>query len=79
MNSRCAIAAWLECFQEKQSWCRNDHVCQGRKNVKRFERSNVLDSALYKNIPFLPFYQMLCFLNAKNALGRYEKHVHVLT
>ena len=35
MNSRCAIAAWLECVQEKPSSCRNEHVCQGRKiNVK---------------------------------------------
>ena len=45
MNSRCAIAAWLECFKEKSSWCQ---VCQGRKSVKRFERSNGLDTALYK-------------------------------
>ena len=51
MNSRCAIAAWLECFQEKPSWCRNEQVCQGRKSVKRFERSNGLDTALYKTIP----------------------------
>ena len=54
MNSHCAIAAWLECFQEKPSWCRNEQVCQGRTSVKRFERSNGLDTALYKNIP-LPF------------------------
>ena len=51
MNSRCAIAAWLECFQEKPSWCRNEQVCQGRKSVKRFERSNGLDTVLYKAIP----------------------------
>ena len=55
MNSRCAIAAWLECFQEKPSWCRNEQVCQGKKSVNRFERSNGLDTALYKNI-HLPFY-----------------------
>ena len=53
MSSRCAIAAWLECFQEKQSWCRNEQVCQGRISVTSFERSNGLDTALYKNIPFL--------------------------
>ena len=47
MNIRCAIAAWLECFQEKPSWCRNKQVCHGRKSVKRFERSNGLDTALY--------------------------------
>ena len=23
------IAAWLECFPEKPSWCRNEQVCQG--------------------------------------------------
>ena len=57
MNSRCAIAVWLECFQEKPSWCRNEQVCQGRKSVKRFERSNGLDTALYKNIP-LPFFYL---------------------
>ena len=22
------IAAWLECFPEKSSWCRNEQVCQ---------------------------------------------------
>ena len=47
------IAAWLDGFQEKPSWCRNEQVCQGRKSVKRFEGSNGLDTALYKNIPLL--------------------------
>ena len=56
VNSRCAIAAWLECFQEKPSWCQNEQVFQGRKSVKHFERSNGLDTALYKNVP-LPFYK----------------------
>ena len=42
------IAAWLEYFQQKLSWCRNEQVWQGRKSVKRFERSNGLDTALYK-------------------------------
>ena len=46
MNSRCAIVAWLECFPEKPSWCHNEQVCRGR-SVKRFERSNRLDTALY--------------------------------
>ena len=50
------LPVWLEWFQEKPSWCRNEQVCQGRISVKRFERSNVLDTALYKNIP-LPFYK----------------------
>ena len=27
------IAAWLECFQEKPTWCRNEQVCQGRQKV----------------------------------------------
>ena len=56
MSDHCSgiIAAWLECLPEKPSWCRNEPVCQGRKCVKRFERANGLDTALYKNIP-LPF------------------------
>ena len=29
---------------------RNEQVCQGRKSVKRFERYNGLDTALYKNV-----------------------------
>ena len=29
MNSRCAIAAWLECFPEKPSWCRKTRNEQG--------------------------------------------------
>ena len=51
VNTKCSS---LECFQEKPSWCRNEKVCQGRKSVKRFERSNGQDTALYKNVP-LPF------------------------
>ena len=54
MFSCCVIAAWLECFPEKPSWCRIEQVCQGAKNVKLFERSNGLDTALYKNYQ-LPF------------------------
>ena len=46
------IAAWLECFQEKPSWCRNEQICQGQ-SVKRFERSNGLDAALYKTYLYL--------------------------
>ena len=57
------IAAWLECFQEKSSWCRNEQVCQGRKSVKHFERSNGLDgychTALHKTIPLPLFYLQL--------------------
>ena len=52
--SRCAISAWLECFQEKPSWCRNEQVCQRRKSVKLFERSNGLATALYKILAGLP-------------------------
>ena len=54
----CVIAAWLECFPWKPSWCRNEQVCQRRKSVKRFERYNGLDTALYKNIP-LPLYMYM--------------------
>ena len=35
------------------SWCRNEQVCLGRKSVKNFESSNGVDTALYKNIPFM--------------------------
>ena len=31
--SWCVIAAWLECFPEKPSWCRIEQVCQGRQKV----------------------------------------------
>ena len=32
------IAAWLECFPEKSSWCRNEQVCHGSK-CKAFKLS----------------------------------------
>ena len=47
------IATWLEFFQKKPSWCRNEQVYQGWKSVERFERSNGLDTALYKNYLYL--------------------------
>ena len=31
LQSSCVIAAWLECFPEKSSWCRNEQVCEGVK------------------------------------------------
>ena len=46
----------LECFPEKPSWCRTEQVCQGgAKSVNRFdfERSDRLDTALYKNYLYL--------------------------
>ena len=46
------IAASLECFPEKLSWSRNEQVCQ-RVKCKAFERSNVLDTALYIKTTFL--------------------------
>ena len=52
----CVIAAWLECFPEKSTWCRNEQVCgggEGAKSVNHFEQSNGLDTALYKNYLFL--------------------------
>ena len=52
MKSSHQIASSLECFQEKPSWCQNEQVCQGRKSVKHFERSNGLDTVLYKTIPY---------------------------
>ena len=54
VNSRCAIAAWLECFQEKPRTVSEWTGLPGEESVKRFERSNGLDTALYKTIP-LPF------------------------
>ena len=60
------IAAWLECFPEKSSWCRNEQVCQGVM-VKRFERSNGLDTALYKNIPLLSHIRMI-LINAISTI-----------
>ena len=51
MNSRCAIAAWLECFQEKPITVSERTGLPGEESVKRFERSNGLDTALYKTIP----------------------------
>ena len=53
MNSRCAIAAWLECFQEKPRTVSEWTGLPGEESVKRFERSNGLDTALYKTIPFI--------------------------
>ena len=47
---------WLECFPEKPSWYRNGQVCRGR-SVKRFERSNGLDTALYTNV-YSPFFSL---------------------
>ena len=52
MNSRCAIAAWLECFQEKPRTVSELTGLPGEESVKRFERSNGLDTALYKTITF---------------------------
>ena len=46
------IAASLECFHEKPSWCRNEQICQRRKSAKRFERSNGLDMHLIKSTFF---------------------------
>ena len=60
VNSRCAIAAWLECFQEKPRTVSEWTGLPGEESVKRFERSNGLDTALYKIIPFLPFNSSSC-------------------
>ena len=53
MNSLRTLCSMAECFPEKSSWCRNEQVYI--LSVKRFEHSNELDTALYKNIT-LPFY-----------------------
>ena len=51
------LALARNCFLEKPSWCRNEQVCHAgeAKSVKRFERSNGLDTALYKNYIYLFF------------------------
>ena len=49
-------------FQEKTSWCWNEQVCQGTESVKRSEWSNGLDTALYKDIPFLQFIPLTCII-----------------
>ena len=62
VNSRCAIAAWLECFQEKPRTVSEWTGLPGEESVKRFERSNGLDTALYKTIPLplgLPLYRCI--------------------
>ena len=70
MSSR-LIAAWLECVPEKSSWCRNEQVCQGRKSVKRFERSDGLDTAVYKTYPFLPSPVLLAHVELSG--GRFSR------
>ena len=52
------LASWRGDSLEKPSWCRNEQVCQGGQTVcttQRCERSNVLDTALYKNYLFYHF------------------------
>ena len=65
VNSRCAIAAWLECIQEKPRTVSEWTGLPGEESVKRFERFNGLDTALYKTIP-LPFYFTLSFIKVYN-------------
>ena len=50
----CVIAALLECFQEKAEDGIGMKIFASGLSVKRFERSNGLDTVLYKNKP-LPF------------------------
>ena len=56
------LVVWRNCCMarmllEKPSWCRNEQVCQGgQTSVKRFERFNRLDTALYKNYLYLVFF-----------------------
>ena len=65
----------VTCFPEKPSWCRNVLVFRGEgKIVQRFERSDWLDTALYKNYFF---YVMIVFVGRwqwrtglSDALGR---------
>ena len=66
--------AWLECFPEKPSWCRNEQVCQGRKSVKRFERSNGLDTALYKKLPLFSCFHKIVQLYCYVIVSIYSEH-----
>ena len=50
-----------ECFAEKSSGCRNEQVCQ-RCSVKCFERSNQLDTVLYKIIPLRFIVLLYCII-----------------
>ena len=68
MNSRCAIGTWLECFPEKPSWCWNEQVCQGRKRVKRFERSNGLN----RPRPLLHYIKILNRQKTASFLAMFE-------
>ena len=48
------FAAWLECFPEKPRTVSEWTGLSGKeKSVKRFERSNGLDTELYKNYLYL--------------------------
>ena len=51
------IAASLECFPKKPSWCRKETGLpgEGPKSVNLFGRSNRLDTALYANYLYLFF------------------------
>ena len=57
--SSCEIAAWIECFPEKSSWCRDEQVCHVKLSVKRFERSNGRTTALMGIIGSILFMQMV--------------------
>ena len=58
MSQLMTNSAWLnvinviECFQEKPRTVSEWTGLPGEESVKRFERSNGLDTALYKTIPF---------------------------
>ena len=59
MNSLCANAAWLECFQEKPSWCLNEQVSQGGQKVDwilRYIKTNLY--LLYTCLCFCLFRQV---------------------
>ena len=77
VNSRCTIAAWLECFQEKPRTVSEWTGLPGEESVKRFERSNGLDTALYKTIP-LPFFFFTIRANYGSSFFR-NQFVTVLT
>ena len=70
-RSDCNMA---ECFPERWSWCRNEHVCLENR-VNHFERSNGLDTVVNKTI-YLPKnyifntpYSRRCHVKQKERLG----------
>ena len=66
------IAAWLECFPEKPSWCRNEQVCQGGQKVKS-ALSGPTDWILHYIKTTFTFYTCLLRLPASQDTYHHER------